>query len=311
MANVRPAWPDALDPTFRTIFDQQEKGFTQVGPTIFRQETSQKNIEKDSSASGLSKMVQMSEGSALTYEDKTQGYDVTYTHLKFGLGGSVTQEMWEDDQFSVMKRIPSDLARAKMRTKEQFAADIFNYGFTSGGGGSALFTGGDAVALFSSAHTRTDGGANQSNYTTQDLAEDSLETALVAIDATLDDKGQLMGLEADTLVIPPALEKEARILLNSTGRVGTANNDINPYEGRLKIVVWKYLGSTGSSGSDTGWFLLDSSQHRLNWFNRSDRGLEGPFYDFDTKTAKWSSIARWSAGWSDWRGVYGSKGDNS
>ena len=146
--------------------------------------------------------------------------------------------------------------------------------------------------------------------TTADLAEDSLEDAMVRMRATLDDKGQLMMIRPDTLVIPPALEKEARILLNSQQRVGTANNDINPYKGMLNIVVWDYLGSA-AGGSDTAWFLLDSSMHRLTWFNRSDRGVEGPDYDFDTKTAKWSVVVRNSVGFTDWRGVFGSKGDNS
>lgn len=310
MSMTRPSWLDILDPTFKTIFGNEEKAVDTKVKNLFNAYTSDRQLEKVSSASGLSKLVQFGEGQAISYEDKLQGYDVTFTHLKFGLGGQVTQEMWEDDLFNVMKRIPSDLARAKQRTQEQFAADIFNYGFTTGGGGSALFTGGDAVALFSSAHTRTDGGTNQSNTATSDLAEDSLETALVTMRATLDNKGQLMMITPDTLVVAPALEKEARILLDSSGRTGTANNDINPYQGRLKLIVADFLGSA-AGGSDTAWFILDSGFNKLEWYTRSDRGLEGPEYDFDTKTAKWSTVGRWSAGWGDWRGVYGSKGDNS
>jgi phage major head subunit gpT-like protein len=189
-------------------------------------------------------------------------------------------------------------------------ADVFNYSFTAGGGGLSSFTSGDALALFASNHTREDGGAAQSNYTTSDLNESSLEVATVAMRQTLDHKGQLYMSKADTLVVAPALEKEARILLNSTQRVGTANNDINPYQGALKLVVWDFLASA-AGGSDTAWFLLDSSLHQLNFFNRSDRGLEGPEYDFDTKTAKWSVDVRHSVGFSGWRGTYGSKGDNS
>jgi hypothetical protein len=310
MASLRSQWADILDPSFRTIYGSQVKQIPTKYETLFNISSSKKNIEKDSSASGLSKLVQRSENSAISYEDEAQGYDVTYTHLTFSSGTSVSREMFQDDQFNVMNRKPANLAKAKMRTIEQFGADIFNYGFTSGGGGSALFTAGDAVALFSSAHTRTDGGANQSNTTTADLAEDSIEAVLVAMRATLDDKGQLQAISPDTLVVPPALEKEARILLNSTQRIGTANNDINPYQGALNLVVWDYLGSA-AGGSDTAWFVLDKSAALLNWFNRADNGLEGPFYDFDTKVAKWTVDCRWSAGWSDWRGVYGSKGDNS
>lgn len=310
MASTRPEWPDLLDPSFRMIHGEQLQALPNIYSQIFNVYSSSKNIEKDSSASGLSKLVERSEGQAITYEDENQGYDVTYTHREFALGTSVTNVMWEDDQFNVINRKPKNLATAQRRTEEQSAADIFNYGFTAGGGGLATFTGGDAVALYSTAHPRTDGGANQSNYTTADLAEDSLETAEVSMRATLDDKGQLVVVQPDTLLVPPALENEARILLQSTGRVGTGNNDINPVNGKYKLVVWDYLGSA-AGGSDTAWFLLDSSLHMLNWFNRSDRGLEGPEYDFDTKTAKWSVDKRWSVGFSDWRGTYGSKGDNS
>ncbi len=310
MASVRPQWPDLLDPRFRKIYGDELKTLPQVGPSIFHVETSSKNNEKDSSASGLSKLIRRSEGQAISYEDEVQGFDVTYTHVEDSLGTSVSNQMWEDDQFNVIKRKPQNLAKAKVRTQEQMMADVFNYGFTAGGGGLSTFTSGDALALFSNAHTREDGGATQSNYTTTDLNEASIETGIVAMRTTLDHKGQLYMSKADTLVVAPALEKEARILLNSQQRVGTANNDINPYQGALKLVVWDFLGSA-AGGSDTAWFLMDSSLHALNFFNRSDRGLEGPEWDFDTKTAKWTVDVRHSVGFSGWRGVYGSKGDNS
>lgn len=310
MASSRPQWPDLLDPRFRKIYGDELKLIPSIGTTLFHVETSSKNIEKDSSASGLSKLIRRSEGQAISYEDEVQGYDVTYTHFEDALGTSVTNALWEDDQFNVIKRKPQNLAKAKIRTQEQMLADIFNYSFTAGGGGLSTFTSGDALALFSASHTREDGGATQSNYTTADLNEGSLETGLNTIRATLDHKGQLYMSKADTLVVAPALEKEARILLDSTQRVGTANNDINPMQGKLKLVVWDFLGSA-AGGSDTAWFLLDSSLHQLNFFKRSDRGLEGPEWDFDTKTAKWSVDVRWSVGFSGWRGTYGSKGDNS
>jgi hypothetical protein len=309
--SVSPQWPDILDPRFRKIYGDELKALPQVGPSIFHMESSSRNIEKDSQASGLSTLVERSEAQAITYEDEVQGYDVTYTHREFALGTSVSNKLWEDDLFRVMLRKPTNLARAKTRHEERRMADILNYGFTSGGGGLSTFTSGDALALFHSAHLREDGGATQSNYTTADLKESSLENAIVGIRTQLDHKGQLFMAKADTLVVAPQLEKEARILLNTQGRVGTANNDINPYQGALKLIVWDFLGSASPGGSDTAWFVLDSSLHALNFFNRSDRGLEGPEYDFDTKTAKWSVDVRNSVGFSGWRGTYGSKGDNS
>jgi hypothetical protein len=311
MASVSPQWADILDPRFRKIYGDELKTLSQVGPSIFHMESSSRNIEKDSQASGLSTLVERSEGQAITYEDEVQGYDVTYTHREFALGTSVSNKLWEDDLFRVMLRKPSSLAKAKIRHQERRMADVLNYGFTAGGGGLSAFTSGDALALFSGSHTREDGGAVQSNTTTSDLKESALENAIVGIRTQLDHKGQLFMAKADTLVVAPQLEKEARILLNTQGRVGTANNDINPYNGALKLIVWDFLGSASPGGSDTAWFVFDSSLHALNFFDRSDRGLEGPNYDFDTKTAKWSVDVRNSVGFSGWRGTYGSKGDNS
>lgn len=310
MASQRPSWPDILDPAFRKAYGDEIRQLPAIGMTIFNVDTSVKNIEKDTSATGLSKLVLTTESQAISYEDEVEGYNVTYTHKKFTKGTSVSQELWEDDQFGVMRRKPQDMAYAKVRTQEQFAADIFNNGFTAGGGGLAPFTGPDSLALFSAAHTREDGGATQSNTITSDLSEDAIENALVTMRQTLDGKGQLMLVQPDTLLVPPSLEKEANILMNSIQRPGTTNNDVNAYKGRLNVQVWDYLGSA-AGGSDTAWFIYDRKVHQLNWFNRSDRGLEGPDWDFDTKTARWSTVCRWSAGWSNWRGIYGSKGDNS
>ena len=159
--STSPQWPDLLDPTFRKIYGDELKSLPQVGPSIFHMETSTKNIEKDSSASGLSKLIRRSEGQAISYEDEIQGFDVTYTHVEDALGTSVSNKLWEDDQFNVIKRKPANLAKAKVRTQEQMMADIFNYGFTAGGGGLSSFTSGDALALFSASHTREDGGADR------------------------------------------------------------------------------------------------------------------------------------------------------
>lgn len=305
----RPTWPALLDPSFRTIYSDTEKQHPSKIGNIFNVQKSDKAYEKDTSVSGLGKLAQKPEGDAIVYEAPTNGYPVIYTHLTFGKGEAITYEMYEDDQYNVMRKAPRRLALAKARTREQFGADILNFGFTYGGGGSAIFNGGDGKSLFATDHPLR-GGGTASNYTTMDLDEDALELAIVTMAATKDNKGELQMVTADTLIVPPALEKEARILLDSQGRTGTANNDINPYKGKLNLIVWDFLGSA-AGGSDTAWFVVDSNQHELNWFDRDDRGLEGPEYDFDTKTAKWSVVARWSAGFSDWRGVFGSKGDNS
>jgi phage major head subunit gpT-like protein len=306
----RANFADLLDPAFRKIFSDANKELSYKYSDVFNVFNSSKNLEKDSGISGLMQMAEITEGAAVSVDTVYQGYDTTYTHKKFGRKTTITEEMVDDDQYREVEARAKGLAIALNRTVEQSAADVLNNAFTAGGGGKAQFvSGGDGVALFAANHPRSDGGAVQSNTTTMDLAEDALETVLVTMRATKDDRGELMLVQPDTLIVPPALEKEARILLNTSGRVGTANNDINPYQGVLKLVVWDFLGAA-AGGSDTAWFVLDSKQNPLNWFWRKKGSLERNV-DFDTANIEYKLTARWSNGFSNWRGIFGSKGDNS
>lgn len=306
----RANFPDLLDPAFRKIFTDATRELDYKYSSILNVERSTKNIEKSSSVSGLQQLAEVGEGEAVTADTIYQGYDTTYTHRKFGRKTTITEEMVEDDQYREIKSRAMGLASALNRTVEQSAADLLNYGWTAGGGGKSTFlSGGDGQALFATAHPRSDGGASQSNSTTMDLAEDSLETILVNMRATLDDRGELMLVKPDTIILPPALEKEASILLGTTARVGTANNDINPYKGRLNMVVWDFIGAA-AGGSDTAYFVVDKGFHKLMWFWRRSQTLDTNT-DFDTGNMEYKISARWSNGFDSWRGVYGSKGDNS
>jgi phage major head subunit gpT-like protein len=307
----RANFADMLDPAFRKIFSDADKELTYKYNQVFNIFNSSKNIEKDSGISGLMQMAEIGEGEAISVDTVYQGYDSTYTHKKFGRKTTITEEMVDDDQYREVEKRAKGLAIALNRTVEQSAADVLNNGWTAGAGGKAagFLAGGDGKALFATDHPRLDGGTAQSNSTTMDLAEDALETVLVAMRAIKDDRGELMLVQPDTLIVPPALEKEARILLDTSGRVGTANNDINPYQGRLNLVVWDFIGAA-AGGSDTAWFVVDSKQNPLNWFWRKQGSLERNV-DFDTGNIEYKLTARWSNGFSTWRGIYGSKGDNS
>lgn len=188
----------------------------------------------------------------------------------------------------------SKLALTVPRTVETLSADIFDNAFISG-------TGGDGQYLCSASHPRTDGGTAQDNSSTQNLEETNLTTALLAMRGTLDDKGQMILVRPDTLLIPPELEVTANVLMKSTGRTGTNYNEINPYAGRLNIVVWDYLDQTQA------WFVLDSGLHQLNFFWRVKPEFSQD-ESFDTDVALYKTRCRFSVGFSDWRGVWGSTG---
>ena len=305
MAEVRPKWVDAMDPTFRAVFNETERGFEPMYDKIFHVMSSNKAFEKDTALTGIGQLEEVPELGAIPYEDATPGWEVTYVHKKFAKGRMVSQEMIDDEKFNMIAKLPVSLANAKARTKEQSAADIFNYGFVAGGGGLAKFTGGDAKALFATDHVNRAGTVTQSNKITTPLSQTSLQAVVSAMKKRKDSKGQLIGFKPDTLLVPAELEFTARVILETTQVVGNGNNDINPIKGALNLIVWPFLTSA------TAWFVLDSNAHELNWFNRKDSGVQGPSYDFDNEAAKWKAVARWSVGFSDWMGVYGSTGDGS
>lgn len=302
MAETRPKWVNALDPTFRAIFNETEASFVSMKDKVFNMLTSDKAFEKDTSLSGVSQLEEVPELGAIPYEDATPGWDVTYTHKKFAKGRMVSSEMIDDEKFNMVAKLPRSLALAKMRTMEQAAADVLNYGFTAGGGGKAVFTGGDAEALFSDAHVNRDGTVTQDNKITTAFSQTALQTVITAMKTRRDSKNEIISFNPDTLVVPSALEFAARVVLESTGETTNNYNNINPVKGALNLVVWPYLTSS------TAWFVVDSTANELNFFTRKDEGVKGPVYDFDNEAAKWKAVCRFSVGFSDWMGIFGSTG---
>jgi len=291
---TRANFGDLLEPGLREIFFQQYSELPTVYDKIFHVLDSSRQQETDSSVSGFGQLVETTEGAPVTYEDPIQGYDKTYVHKKYTKGFKVTKELYEDDQYGIIAKMPKALATATSRTVETICGNIFDNSFDSG-------TGGDSTYLSSATHPRTDGGTAISNTHTYGLTEAYLESALIAMRGTLDDKGQHILVRPDTLLIPKELEKEATVLLQSVGRTATNYNEINPYQGRLNLVVWDYLDLTQA------WYVLDSGLHQLNFFWR----IQPEFTQdesFDTDAALYKTRCRFSVGWSDWRGVWGSTG---
>ena len=301
MATLRANFGDLLEPGFRKIFDDKYSEIPEMFTQVLHVNTSDKQDEKDSAVTGFGLLQQTAEGAPIDYDDPISMYDVRYTHLKYTKGFKVSEEMYEDDQYSIMNKKPAALARSARRTAESQAANVLNNAFTS------TVTGGDGDELCAVGHARADGGTAQSNASATGItlsSDANLETAILALRGQLDDRGQKIMARADTLIVPPALEKEAKILVDSSLRAGTADNDVNPYKGFAKVVVWDYLTSA------TAWFLVDSSLHELNWFWRVRPEFKQDTA-FDTGFALYKVRTRFSKGFSDWRGVWGSKGDGS
>lgn len=297
---LRSSFGDILEPGLHQIFDDKFEEIPEIFSRIHHVKTSGKDQEKDSAVTGFGLLQQTAEGGAIQYEDPIQMFDKSYVHQKYTKGFKVSEELYDDDQYNVISKKPAALARATRRTTEYLAAQDFINAFTS------TVLGGDSQELCSTAHPRADGGSTQSNASATGitLTEANLETGMLAMRGQLDDKGMKIMAKADTLLVPPALEKTAWEIVNSPARSGTANNDANFYSGKLNVISWDYLTST------TAWFLIDSSLHELTWFWRKRPEFKQD-NSFDTGMALFKTQMRVSHGFSDWRGVWGSKGDGS
>lgn len=288
---------DLLEPGFREIYDNRFKEIPQVFPMLLNVESSTKQSEKDSAISGFGYFDETTEGGSVSYEDPVQMYDVTYTHKKYTKGFKISEEMYDDDLYRIMNRKPGQLAVAAKRTAEYHAAGLFNNAFSTPGG--------DGKALASTIHPRSDGGSAQSNASATGitLGDTNLNVGVLALEAQLDDKGMKIATEAKTLLVGRTLKKTATVLTESMQLAGSPNNDMNYNKQMgLKVVSWHYLTST------TAWFLLDPSVHLLNWFWRK-QPVFAQENSFDTGMALFKNSMRFSKGFSDWRGVWASKGD--
>lgn len=297
---------DFLEPGLKKIYFDEYRNLPNMYSEIFEVDSSTKQDETDTGVSGFGYFRQSSDGNPLQYEDPVQLYDVTYAHLTWKLGFKVTKEMYDDDQYNTINRLPRLLARAAQRTLENQAAAVLRNGF------STSYPGGDGLPLCSTVHLRADGGSTQSNASATGITlnDDNLETALIAFSEQLDHKGMLTGAMATDVIVPPDLNKEARILVESPQRPESADNDVNVYKGQLNVKSWAWIGGAASGGSRTAWYLRDASYHRLKMYFRERPNFENDS-TFDTDEALFKGRMRFSVGFSDWYGFWGSKGDGA
>lgn len=270
--------------------------YAPVYQKIFNVMTSNRQYEEDFTMQGLTNFTAKSEGNLISYEDFFPGNRQTYTHSTYAKGVRVTEEAVEDDLYGPMRKVGRSLGIAARSTIETRAALIFNSGFVT-----TDFTAGDAAALFSASHTREDGGANLSNTSTAAaLSVSSLETALIELRTELDGVGKRIELMPRLLVIPPDLEYTAKQVLKSAYLPGSADNDVNPIEGLLEVIVWPYLTDTNA------WFIV-CDQHDLKWFWRRQLHTRTE-EDFQTGDMMFKGRMRFSFGVNEWRGVHGNQG---
>lgn len=292
--------PKALWPGIHAWFGASYKEHPTEYTDIFDVKGSKMNYEEDVLVTGFGLAPVKGEGTSYTYDSESQGFTKRYKHVPYGLGYIVTREELADNLYAkVSKERAQRLAFSMRQTRETVGANVLNRGFNS------AYTGGDGVELFSQAHPSLNGNWQNELTTPADLSEASLEDLLILIGQATNDRGLKISLRGMKLIVPTGEMFEACRILESNLRVGTADNDINAIKKKGLLpggyAVNHYLTDTDA------WFVKTDAPNGMCWFDRESVEFRQD-NDTDTDNAKAKSYMRFSVGWTDPRGMYGSEG---
>ena len=310
MAISRAQLLKELLPGLNALFGLEYARYGEEHKELYETEKSERSFEEETKLSGFGAAPVKNEGSAIAYDNAQEAFTARYTHETIALGFSITEEAVEDNLYdSLSARYTKALARGMAYTKQVKAASVLNNGF------SGAFPGGDGVSLFGNnsggtrvGHPLVGGGVNYNSPTTGvDLNETSLENATIQIAAWVDERNLLIAAKPVKLVIPPALMFVAKRLLDTELRVGTADNDINALK-QMGTVSGGYTVNHFLTDSNA-WFLTTDVPNGLKHFERTalSTSMDG---DFDTGNVRYKARERYSFGWSDPLGIWGSSGSN-
>ena len=301
MAISRAQLLKELLPGLNALFGLEYARYGEEHKEIYETETSERSFEEETKLSGFSAAPVKNEGSAIAYDNAQEAWTTRYNHETIALGFSITEEAIEDNLYdSLSARYTKGLARAMAYTKQVKAAAVINNGFSAG------YPGGDGVSLFSTAHPLVNGSTNANTPSTQvDLNETSLEAAVIQIAAWTDERGLLIAAKPKKLIVPPALMFVAKRLLDTELRVGTTDNDINAIK-QMGAIPEGYTVNHFLTDNN-GWYLTTDVPNGLKHFERMPlvNSMDG---DFDTGNVRYKARERYSFGWSDPLGIWGSAG---
>jgi hypothetical protein len=300
MAISRQQLAKELEPGLNALFGLEYKNYENQHAEIFDSENSDRAFEEEVMLGGFAQAAVKPEGSGVSYDQANESFTARYSHETIALAFSITEEAVEDNLYdSIAKRYTKALARSMANTKQIKAANVLNNGFDTANGG-------DGKALMADDHPTISGATQKNELTTSaDLSETSLEQAMIDIAGFKDERGLKIAARGLKMIIPSALQFTAERILKSTLRVGTADNDINALSSKGMLpqgyVVNNFLTD------DDAFFIKTDVPNGLKHFTRAaiKTAMEG---DFDTGNMRYKARERYSFGFSDWRGIFGSPG---
>ena len=300
MAISRQQLAKELEPGLNALFGLEYANYENQHLEIFDVENSDRAFEEEVMLSGFANAAVKAEGSAVTFDTANETFTSRYTHETVALAFALTEEAIEDNLYdTIATRYTKALARSMAQTKQIKGANILNNGFNSS------FPGGDGKELFATDHPSQSGDQRNELATSADLSETSIEQALIDIAAFTDERGLKIAARGVKMIIPSELRFTAERIMKSPARVGTADNDLNAISSMGMIpqgfVVNNFLTDTDA------FFIKTDIPNGLKMFERAaiKTAMEG---DFDTGNVRYKARERYSFGFSDWRGVFGSPG---
>ena len=300
MAISRQQLAKELEPGLNALFGLEYQNYENQHTEIFDTETSDRAFEEEVMLTGFANASVKAEGSAVSFDSANESFTSRYTHETIALAFSITEEAIEDNLYdSIAKRYTKALARSMANTKQIKAANVLNNGFSSS------YVGGDGVELCATDHPTQAGTFSNELATSADLNETSLEQAMIDIAAFTDERGLKIAARGVKMIIPSELQFTAERLMKTANRTGTADNDINAIVSKGMIsggyVVNNYLTDTDA------FFIKTDVPNGLKMFQRAalKTAMEG---DFDTGNVRYKARERYSFGFSDPRGIFGSPG---
>ena len=301
MAISRSQLVKELEPGLNALFGLEYNRYENEHAEIFAAEASDRAFEEEVMLTGFGSAPVKEEGSAVTFDQATESFTARYTHETIAMAFAITEEAIEDNLYDrLAARYTRALARSMANTKQVKAANVLNNAFNSS------FAGGDGKELCATDHPIATGGTFRNELSTAaDLSETSLEQSLIDIAAFVDERGLKIAMQGVKLIIPKELQFTAERILRSPQRVGTADNDINAMAS-MGMIPQGYRVNHYLTDTDA-FFIMTDAPNGLKQFVRSPvkTAIEG---DFDTGNVRFKARERYSFGFSDPRGIFGSPG---
>ena len=302
MAISRGQLVKELEPGLNALFGLEYKRYENQHAEIYTTESSDRAFEEEVMLSGFAQAQTKSEGAGVVFDNAQETYTARYTHETVALAFSITEEAIEDNLYDrLASRYTKALARSMANTKQVKAVAPLINGLPT----NDAFDSGDGVSLFNTAHPTIAGIVANTLATQADLNETSLEQSLIDIAAMTDERGLKIAARGVKMIVPSELQFTAERLMKSQGRVATADNDINAIVS-MGMIPQGYVVNNFLTDSDA-FFIKTDVPNGMKMFVRAaiKTAMEG---DFDTGNVRYKARERYSFGFSDPRGMFGSSG---